>query len=1282
MIGRRSLLVVIAGLLLLSVQTPINAQSGSGIKGVILDKDGTPVRGATVAVANTTLGVTQGAVTDEKGEFRIVPLPPGRNYTVTVSFPTMGTITVSDLEVINGRVANVPVTLRPSAELTEKVKVTAKGDVVNTESTETKTVFGAEFIDSLPILGRDYQDVLSLAPGVSDVNNTGNPNIHGARDTDVVTLVDGVSTTDPFSGKRGQELNIDSIQEIEVKTSGASAEFSRAEGGFVNIITKSGGNEFQGKFSFLWRGRYLDHGGAGIDDPRLHGGLGEIGLRNLSFNDYYPFLSLSGPIKKDKAWYYFTAEYIQIQEPVNALTQAFVRGTKENRTFGKVSWDVSSNHKLVFTATLDPQTYTNLGLDSFTAVESGYTDKRGGLDLVLKETSVFSPNVFLETTLQHFQSKPQQIPTLNADTNHNGILFIDRNHNGFFEASERDPGEDWDRDGAWDVFEDFNHNGQLDKPQTNPPCTICGEDLDGDGHLTPLPMAGSDGSILSLGGCEGPTVFQGGVDKNGNPLGPPIGGRKDYDCDGHLDTINEDMNHNGKLDPGEDIDGDHILDLGFEDRNHDGRLDDRPFPNPSDVIFICNPDPKTGLAPIPCDSHNAIGREPYYFPYAHARPIPGDRDFTTDFETLRTSGPYFEDYTSTRGRITLRQDLTVFIPDWHGQHDMKFGGVVERETYSQDTQLRPAVFTKAHPEGTNVRLPLTLVAIPAGDIAKNQVAVFNTATNMTFGMYLQDTYKPLPNLTLGLGVRFDREATDSFGYTPFDPVAERNQYDSVRNLFQREPNDKQFGNDDGIQSLGFCSDPIFTANGESHGCPNNPYPFAANVTAVLNPAVLSRLTQHHFATDLAAAGLQALFPEAINQDGSTNLAFLRTQGATFEQKEPFRLTNNNLAPRLSISWDPWGDSKTKVFGNWSRFYDKLFLQTIVPEEGPDTIYRYYIADPTGVTPGGIPDNQIGPVVTKAPPTAFQVDRGLQTPFVDEFTAGFERELAPEVSLKITYINRRFENQTQSRDINHTVRIDPSTGKMIDQGGALQPTQGAGGMAIGAQQTPDGRPDLFVENFFFNQIYRVGNFNHSRYKGIEIEVTKRLSRKWQLESSYVYSRAVGNAESFLSNFNVGVDAASIPQQFGYLDFDQRHVVKFNASTFLPGDWQLGGVLSWSSGLPYSVLDRFTDLDNFNYPEIRLLFGRTVQTASGAEFIPTRRNSRRNAAVYNINVRASKGLVLGKLNSKIFINVDNLLNTDDLTIFNYVPDAPNRGGALQLESIRRFGRRYSLGFQFEF
>lgn len=126
--------------------------------------------------------------------------------------------------------------------------------------------------------------------------------------------------------------------------------------------------------------------------------------------------------------------------------------------------------------------------------------------------------------------------------------------------------EDLDGDGKFDVFEDRNHDGVIDNQET---------DFDGDGRATPP------------NGCEGVN-------------------REDKDCDGHLDFLNEDLNHNGILDPGEDLDGDGHLDDGTEDRNHNQRLDDRPDP------AIDN-----GLIP---DEHGNLNN---FYPYGEAKPSPG-----------------------------------------------------------------------------------------------------------------------------------------------------------------------------------------------------------------------------------------------------------------------------------------------------------------------------------------------------------------------------------------------------------------------------------------------------------------------------------------------------------------------------------------------------------------------------------------------------------------------------------------------------------------------------------
>jgi len=1230
MATRSLTLLLLTGLLVLLPLQTAYAQTTGGIRGMVLDKDGSPLPGATVIISNPTLGVQQGAQTDAKGEFRVVPLVPGKGYSVRVQFPGMSTTTVPDVEVTPNRVTGVNVTLRPDKELQEKVRVVGTTEVVNQDSTTTQTNISSEFIDALPILGRNYQDVLTLAPGVTDVDGDGNPNIHGARDVDVNTLVDGVSTVDPATGQVGQQLNINSIQEIEVKTGGASAEFGRGQGGFVTVVTKSGGNDFEGNFRIDWRSNIFDGDGAGIDDPKLHGGLGEIGLRDLDFSTIYPQVTVSGPIVKDKAWYFVAAEYRQEETPINALTQAFVQTHEETRVLGKASWDMSTNHKLVFTATFDPQRDDNLGLDSFTAIESGFTFWTGGRSLVLRETAVFSPNVFLDTIVQDFVSSPEVKPTTDPDTNSNGILFVDRNLNGFIDATERDPGTDWDRDHFYDVFEDRDRDGNLD----------LGEDLDGDGRLTQKSLNGVGGA------CEGAS-------------------REDLDCDGRLDKIPEtDLDGDGVFELNEDRDRDGHQDMINEDRNNNNQLDDLLFASGSN----------NGIIP---DENGNFGN---YYPYGKQTPDGRDLDYTTNQQTLRTTGPYNVDFEGDRGRQTLRQDLTIFVPDWHGQHDLKTGYKVEREHYAQTTTQRPFVLPELSPPSSNQFLPTVGVVLPAENVVDNE------ATSMTSAIYVQDTFKPLPNLTLNLGLRYEHETTDSFGYTPFDPSRERAIFDRVSAMYggERGKPDDVVGNNDGIEQQGVCGDPLFGGGSTGSVCDTGAgNPLAIATLDTLKKVSVSRLTQHHTSTTLVAGNLKALFPEAITtvcQNGVcedvVNRDLLREQGAVFQEEEDFRLTNDNLAPRIAVSWDPWADTKTKITASWGRFYDKLFLNAVIPEEGPDDITRYYRTDSDGITGSGVPNNGIGAAISKAPPSASQVDRGLQTPFTDEWSIGFERELAPEISIRLSYINRKSRLGLQDRDVNHEVRYKDN-GDFQDNIGRL--SFGGGGQL--GTRVANNIPDLYSYNFFFNQIFRLGNYNTSQYEGVEVQVTKRLSRKWQMDASYTYGRAQGFAENFDSM--LGDDPATAAYEYGYLDFDQRHIVRFNGTTFLPGDWTVGGILAWSSGLPYSAVTTVFDLNNFDYGQARILFGRNRATSSGEDtFTPERRNSRRNDSILGIDLQATKAFVIGRFNSKLFLAIDNVLNTDNLDIDFYVPDNPNRSGNLQLIAERDFGRRYSVGFQFEF
>src|SRR2546425_13337673 len=106
MVARRLLL---ACLLVLAFSFPALSQSNTGLRGIVVDKDGAPLPSARVTLKNDSLGVSQGAVTDTKGEFRIVPLPPGKGYVLEVSFPGMGTIKM-DVDITAGKVTPTSVT--------------------------------------------------------------------------------------------------------------------------------------------------------------------------------------------------------------------------------------------------------------------------------------------------------------------------------------------------------------------------------------------------------------------------------------------------------------------------------------------------------------------------------------------------------------------------------------------------------------------------------------------------------------------------------------------------------------------------------------------------------------------------------------------------------------------------------------------------------------------------------------------------------------------------------------------------------------------------------------------------------------------------------------------------------------------------------------------------------------------------------------------------------------------------------------------------------------------
>ena len=128
---------------------------------------------------------------------------------------------------------------------------------------------------------------------MNDSNGDGNPNVHGAREREFKATVDGVSNVDPLTGTFMSNVNPDAIEEIEVVTTGAGAEYGGAVGGFGKIVTKQGTNAFDGSFSLYLRSSVLDGGtvNTGTD------------AEPIQYHDVRPTLNFTGPIIRDRLFF-------------------------------------------------------------------------------------------------------------------------------------------------------------------------------------------------------------------------------------------------------------------------------------------------------------------------------------------------------------------------------------------------------------------------------------------------------------------------------------------------------------------------------------------------------------------------------------------------------------------------------------------------------------------------------------------------------------------------------------------------------------------------------------------------------------------------------------------------------------------------------------------------------------------------------------------------------------------------------------------------------------------
>src|SRR5438045_5572862 len=221
------------------------------IQGTVLDPSGAVIPGADVVASNLDTGAQATQQTDTDGRFVLLSLPPGR-YSVTVSKAGFGKFVQKGLELTVGQAISLRPTMKVSSQ-GETVEVVGTPPI-DTSKTESSTTITDRTVSTTPILGRKFEDLLTLTPGVSIVQGPDGYEINFAGRRGIFNNIrlDGGDYNNGFFGEQmgGQraaiDITLEAVKEFQITASGANAEFGRSAGGVINVVTKSGTNNWHG----------------------------------------------------------------------------------------------------------------------------------------------------------------------------------------------------------------------------------------------------------------------------------------------------------------------------------------------------------------------------------------------------------------------------------------------------------------------------------------------------------------------------------------------------------------------------------------------------------------------------------------------------------------------------------------------------------------------------------------------------------------------------------------------------------------------------------------------------------------------------------------------------------------------------------------------------------------------------------------------------------------------------------------------------------------------------
>jgi hypothetical protein len=344
-------ILAVGFVLLLGVQGFGQSSATGDFRVTVRDEKGSVITNATVSARDQAKGLERSTTLNSNGEYLLSQLPPGK-YTISVEAPGFGNGEARDQILTVGQAKDLPMTLKVSGGQTV-VTVSSQGEVVETTRSQTTNTVDQRQIDNLPINGRNYiqfaltdsQVLRDNAPNIGAAPTSG-LNISGQRARANLVNVDGVDAIDNSTNGVRSTVSQEAVQEFQIISNSYAAEYGRASGGVVNIITRSGSNDFHGDAYGYLRNRNFQ-----ATNPFST-------VKNPAYTRTQAGIALGGPIKKDKTYFYFSYEITRRRET------GFSSIGGADGTFGMVDTDVSPVYgappgSFIIQTTPEQQTFFN-----------------------------------------------------------------------------------------------------------------------------------------------------------------------------------------------------------------------------------------------------------------------------------------------------------------------------------------------------------------------------------------------------------------------------------------------------------------------------------------------------------------------------------------------------------------------------------------------------------------------------------------------------------------------------------------------------------------------------------------------------------------------------------------------------------------------------------------------------------------------------------------------------------------------------------------------------------